>query len=343
MAASFGLPFTNAQWKELERQARIYEYLMSSIPVPPHLLIPTSIDLNSDLAPRQSSFCTGQNLKFTNGADLEPGRCRRTDGKKWRCSRNVAPDQKYCERHMHGARPRSRKPVELQASRETNTNNKKRTRYNPAISAESPFPAIISDKNGVSSQFVSTVSPPYLQAPVFLENPIDKVTSCDASLAFASTFKEPRSLERMIKGETADEQWHCVVKQTDIGRETLNWNSFGNFSAGEDQQSNPCMFLSETPKGFIDAWSNGALNNTGSAVFSTGKLSPSSLYLSTEGVDWSDYEMGQIQMGLGPTEPDQNRECCAKYLALASASWTGATPGGPLAEVIQLGGGNSSA
>lgn len=44
--------------------------------------------------------------------DPEPGRCRRTDGKKWRCSRKVVPDQKYCERHMHRGRQRSRKPVE---------------------------------------------------------------------------------------------------------------------------------------------------------------------------------------------------------------------------------------
>lgn len=44
--------------------------------------------------------------------DPEPGRCRRTDGKKWRCGKNVVPDQKYCERHMHRGRQRSRKPVE---------------------------------------------------------------------------------------------------------------------------------------------------------------------------------------------------------------------------------------
>jgi WRC len=42
----------------------------------------------------------------------EPGRCRRTDGKKWRCSRDVVPGQKYCERHVHRGRGRSRKPVE---------------------------------------------------------------------------------------------------------------------------------------------------------------------------------------------------------------------------------------
>ena len=44
--------------------------------------------------------------------DPEPGRCRRTDGKKWRCSRDVVAGQKYCERHMHRGRNRSRKPVE---------------------------------------------------------------------------------------------------------------------------------------------------------------------------------------------------------------------------------------
>lgn len=45
--------------------------------------------------------------------DPEPGRCRRTDGKKWRCSRDVVVGQKYCERHMHRGRNRSRKPVEI--------------------------------------------------------------------------------------------------------------------------------------------------------------------------------------------------------------------------------------
>jgi len=46
--------------------------------------------------------------------DPEPGRCRRTDGKKWRCSRDAHPDSKYCDRHMIRRRYRSRKPVESQ-------------------------------------------------------------------------------------------------------------------------------------------------------------------------------------------------------------------------------------
>lgn len=45
--------------------------------------------------------------------DAEPGRCRRTDGKKWRCSRDVVSGHKYCERHVHRGRNRSRKPVEI--------------------------------------------------------------------------------------------------------------------------------------------------------------------------------------------------------------------------------------
>lgn len=44
--------------------------------------------------------------------DPEPGRCRRTDGKKWRCSKDAYADSKYCERHMNRGRNRSRKPVE---------------------------------------------------------------------------------------------------------------------------------------------------------------------------------------------------------------------------------------
>lgn len=44
--------------------------------------------------------------------DAEPGRCRRTDGKKWRCSKDASPDSKYCERHMHRGKNRSsRKPL----------------------------------------------------------------------------------------------------------------------------------------------------------------------------------------------------------------------------------------
>uniref|UniRef100_A0AB38ZF97 Growth-regulating factor n=1 Tax=Helianthus tuberosus TaxID=4233 RepID=A0AB38ZF97_HELTU len=106
--------FTATQWQELERQMMIYKYIMASIPVPPQLLIPLSTQSNKG----------GMDLRFSSGSDPEPWRCRRTDGKKWRCSRDVAPDQKYCERHAHKNRPRSRKPVETQSLNTKNLNNK---------------------------------------------------------------------------------------------------------------------------------------------------------------------------------------------------------------------------
>jgi hypothetical protein len=49
---------------------------------------------------------------YRSSMEPEPGRCRRTDGKKWRCSRDVVQGHKYCERHVHRGRSRSRKPVE---------------------------------------------------------------------------------------------------------------------------------------------------------------------------------------------------------------------------------------
>lgn len=55
--------------------------------------------------------------------DPEPGRCRRTDGKKWRCSKEAFPDSKYCERHMHRGKNRSRKPVEVLKTVSTITNS----------------------------------------------------------------------------------------------------------------------------------------------------------------------------------------------------------------------------
>ncbi|KAL2906489.1 Growth-regulating factor 2 [Bienertia sinuspersici] len=113
-------PFTPAQWIELEHQAMIYKYLTANVPVPPNLLIPIRKALSSSGFPGFSigsypahSYGWGTfHLGFSGSTDPEPGRCRRTDGKKWRCSRDAVPDQKYCERHINRGRHRSRKPVE---------------------------------------------------------------------------------------------------------------------------------------------------------------------------------------------------------------------------------------
>ncbi|RDX81024.1 Growth-regulating factor 1, partial [Mucuna pruriens] len=117
-------PFTPSQWMELEHQALIYKYITANVPVPSHLLIPIKKALESAgffnfshalLRPNHAMGWGGFHLGFSNSTDPEPGRCRRTDGKKWRCSRDAVVDQKYCERHMNRGRHRSRKPVEGQS------------------------------------------------------------------------------------------------------------------------------------------------------------------------------------------------------------------------------------
>ncbi|CAL9069618.1 unnamed protein product [Musa banksii] len=112
--------FTFMQLQELEHQALIYKYMAAGLPVPVHLVLPIwkSVAASSFGAYVYPSL-TGYGslcLDYRNSMEPEPGRCRRTDGKKWRCSRDVVPDQKYCERHMHRGRNRSRKPVEAGAA-----------------------------------------------------------------------------------------------------------------------------------------------------------------------------------------------------------------------------------
>ncbi|KAF8750209.1 hypothetical protein HU200_012463 [Digitaria exilis] len=108
------LPFTPAQYEELEQQALIYKYLVAGVSVPPDLVVPIRRGLDS-LATRFYGHPTlAYGSYYGKKLDPEPGRCRRTDGKKWRCSKEAAPDSKYCERHMHRGRNRSRKPVEAQ-------------------------------------------------------------------------------------------------------------------------------------------------------------------------------------------------------------------------------------
>ncbi|XP_022737995.1 growth-regulating factor 10-like isoform X2 [Durio zibethinus] len=120
--------FTVFQLQELQLQSLIYKYIVAGLPVPHHLLLPIWKSVAGSLGnPYQlfSAFlgCGSLRLEYKNGLDPEPGRCRRTDGKKWRCSKEAVPDHKYCERHMHRGRHRSRKLVQAsQATINADTN-----------------------------------------------------------------------------------------------------------------------------------------------------------------------------------------------------------------------------
>ncbi|XP_024010686.1 growth-regulating factor 9 isoform X2 [Eutrema salsugineum] len=103
-----------AQLLEFQMQALVYRYIEAGLRVPHHLVVPiwNSLALSSS----SSSYLIHQNHHSSSllsaKVEPEPTRCRRTDGKKWRCSNKVLLFQKYCERHMHRGRKRSRKLVE---------------------------------------------------------------------------------------------------------------------------------------------------------------------------------------------------------------------------------------
>ncbi|BFG24181.1 hypothetical protein CerSpe_104550 [Prunus speciosa] len=116
-------PFTPNQWQELEHQALIFKYMASGIPIPTDLVysLKRRLDnsISSRLFPHPPMGWGCYEMGFGRKVDPEPGRCRRTDGKKWRCSKEAYPESKYCERHMHRGRNRSRKPVEVSSSTTT--------------------------------------------------------------------------------------------------------------------------------------------------------------------------------------------------------------------------------
>ncbi|CAN6233239.1 unnamed protein product [Urochloa humidicola] len=161
-------PFTASQWQELEQQALIYKCLASGKPIPSYLMPPLRRILDSALAttpslafPPQPSLgwgCFGMGFSRKPDEDPEPGRCRRTDGKKWRCSKEAYPDSKYCEKHMHRGKNRSRKPVEMSLatpappSSNASSATSATTTTSPAPTYHRPSPAAAHD---------AAPSPPY--------------------------------------------------------------------------------------------------------------------------------------------------------------------------------------
>ncbi|XP_074276886.1 growth-regulating factor 3-like isoform X2 [Silene latifolia] len=108
--------FSMAQWQELELQALIYRHMVAGSTIPSellHLLNNTLLTSPYYLHHYPPPALLQAGYWGKGALDPEPGRCKRTDGKKWRCSRDVVSGHKYCERHVHRGRNRSRKPVEF--------------------------------------------------------------------------------------------------------------------------------------------------------------------------------------------------------------------------------------
>ncbi|KAL4325616.1 hypothetical protein GQ457_11G017200 [Hibiscus cannabinus] len=125
-------PFTATQWEELEHQALIFKFMVTGIPIPPDLISTVKrrfleleleeSSFSSRLFSYQHQHVVGWNCFKGRKMDPEPGRCRRTDGKKWRCSKQAYIDSKYCERHMHRGKSRSRTTTQSLSSSDNQKN-----------------------------------------------------------------------------------------------------------------------------------------------------------------------------------------------------------------------------
>ncbi|GAU51548.1 hypothetical protein TSUD_414110 [Trifolium subterraneum] len=224
MAASLGNPFTISQWRELQRQVMIYKYLVASFPVPSELL-----SLDGSFKQKLSSRNRSKN-------DPEAGRCRRTDGKKWRCSRDVAHDSdKYCEKHMHRGRPaRSRKHVEL------HTNDNIHNQIKKAHCDSNPFS--VSNVGGSSSHFHPySAFYPYHQSFLSLDN--NSIGIKAPSYDFSNW--QQRCLEWMMLNGAYNSRWHTLMHYNKLG--LTNESFYQNNTESQYLNSFPIYTTSELP------------------------------------------------------------------------------------------------
>ncbi|XP_048490971.1 growth-regulating factor 5 isoform X2 [Beta vulgaris subsp. vulgaris] len=201
-------PFTATQWQELEHQALIYKYMAAGVPIPPDLLftIKRSLDssLSSKLFPYQPSPLGWNPYQMGYGKkiDPEPGRCRRTDGKKWRCSKEAYPDSKYCERHMHRGKNRSRKPVEspLTTTSTTVSNNNNNNNNNNNSAANSSLTvAAAAAAASLTNQSLLNKNPSSVSTSLFSLPSSD--SSCNSHLLYPhSSYNHKDYRERYYQG-----------------------------------------------------------------------------------------------------------------------------------------------
>ncbi|GMQ08164.1 hypothetical protein CsSME_00052017 [Camellia sinensis var. sinensis] len=183
MSARTKCPFTATQWQELEQQALIFKYMVSGVPIPPHLIstVKTSMESSSVMSsrfyPHQPIGWGSFEMGYGRKVDPEPGRCRRTDGKKWRCSKEAHPDSKYCERHMHRGRHRSRKPVEVITTTTTNSSSIPPTTNPNSAGAAATTTSIISySLSAESYPFLNPHSSSSSRPPGFFLSPQSNTT-----------------------------------------------------------------------------------------------------------------------------------------------------------------------
>ncbi|KAL3499102.1 hypothetical protein ACH5RR_041834 [Cinchona calisaya] len=350
--------FTAAQWQEFERQTEICKYMMTSVPVPSQLLSFYYNNPSPALGLGSQSTTSALDLRYSGGKNSEPWRCRRTDGKKWRCSRDVAPDQKYCERHAHKSRPRSRKHVEIQPHNATNYCPKQ-----PNILLANTSSQLRQKPIAHYPTIGSTVSYDHYRG-------VDWFTKGDSGTTFgnqhwqlpmqsSSTAEENRNSLKPNKEESSFQHNYqdkqdpmisipymdrCSAERSKNHQLISPYcNSFLDPKAAF-LQGNLDHHTTQTTRHFIDAWSTSEregldkIGNKGSMT-SGMKLPLSSLTLSIPGGNDIDENNEHANMGfrmMMSSERDSSEEVI-KSQWTNPISWMSSTPGGPLGEALCLG------
>ncbi|XP_030975844.1 growth-regulating factor 1-like [Quercus lobata] len=363
-------PFTPSQWIELEHQALIYKYITSNVAVPSNLLFPLKRSLYpyglsgsaTGSSPYNSLGWGSFHLGFSGNTDPEPGRCRRTDGKKWRCSRDAVADQKYCERHINRGRHRSRKPVEGQTGHAApGTTNSK------VVPGTSSLSTVVIPSSGAPNNLAMTQHQFKNLQPGGASNPsVDAIVSRENVCA---RMQDPRGLSTMSSTISlkSNEPTFTILKQgipleessqSEFGLVStdsllhpshrgsyLNSKSYGSFldfNGQECQDQHPLrQFIDELPKDqsnlSVMSWPEELKSDwtqlsmsipMAPSDFSSSSSSPTQDKLSPLRLS---REFEPIQMNLGMStdfsEPTQ------KQTNWIPISW-GTSMGGPLGEVL---------
>ncbi|KAL5741024.1 hypothetical protein ACOSP7_029893 [Xanthoceras sorbifolium] len=317
-----GSYFSLAQWQELELQALIYRYMLAGAAVPSELLQPIKKSLlHSSPYNFLQHYSHYQPAALMQSAgywgraamDPEPGRCRRTDGKKWRCSRDVVAGNKYCERHMHRGRNRSRKPVEIPTP-------------NPPTTTTTTTGPIIGSGGGAAGCLKSTTTTTIAASPlgVVANGPHFGLSGPSPSIDLLH-FNQSSSVSKTDDKGVFESQNNGVNNRSD-GHILRHFFDDWPRSLQEESNNNN------------NATSNGAstLNSvTSLSISMPGNSSDVSLKLSTGN---GEEELGRGQHGRGEEEQQQQQ----LNWVTGWGSNQAASMGGPLAEALRSSTSNSS-
>ncbi|KAH6820191.1 hypothetical protein C2S53_002222 [Perilla frutescens var. hirtella] len=312
-------PFTSSQWMELEQQALIFKYITANVPIPSYLLIPIRKALESSgfscfslLRPNALGW-GGFHLGFSK-TDPEPGRCRRTDGKKWRCSRDAVADQKYCERHMNRGRHRSRKPVEgqpgLHSATTTNGKPTPTSSVVPAGGASKSF-SLLHHHQQTNNQTSGKTSIDRCRVDKETATREYQHTAVVATAAPKMCFKDNQQNAYMEFGSVCSDS---LLNPLNRSSSLVTSRSHGNH---EDESKSEHAL-----RQFIDEWPKSLRSSTASPT--NKKLSAYPLSLSRE------FEATQMGLSVGSIASEQSQRQRNSWVPI---SWEPSV-GGPLGEAL---------